>query len=283
MLDNKKIEALKYQPVDTNINASNAVLQVMKTNVHNNSINSEDTETVDFSFSKTYGDRIFDGSGKYQNSCITTLLEREKTHDDYGNITDNTYHSNDEVVNALDQLEKVYQDYPNFTYYNQNLYTESYGDSNLQISGCCPTSFAMVASYLLGKNVLPTEVSSGFEKYYYSGAGTDVTGNCFYDLSSQYHLGTHMISWNSTDDLVGKIAFELNSHHPIILNVGAGNFTSAGHFIVLLGLDQSGNVIVADPNSVSNSIKTYSLQSLANQTKRIASSVWAFQRVPSGV
>ncbi|MCC8066097.1 MAG: hypothetical protein LIO94_03200, partial [Clostridiales bacterium] len=52
-----------------------------------------------------------------------------------------------------------------------------------------------------------------------------------------------------------------------------GDFTYTGHFIVLTGIDGDGNVTVNDPNSPSNSSKTWSLDILVPQIR----SLWIYK------
>lgn len=66
----------------------------------------------------------------------------------------------------------------------------------------------------------------------------------------------------------------LSSGMVVIANVGPGDFTEGGHFIVLTGLDESGMVKVNDPYSVKNSERTWSVSEIVGQTKRL----FAFER-----
>ncbi len=234
-----------------------------------------ETETVSLNFTRDAckNDRFVGDYHGYNGDGLDIIISREYNRGDYGVATDQTYHSRDEVIADLEKLNKIYSDYPGFTYYNQNLYLENYKYDSIQVAGCCPTSFAMVATYLTGEDVLPTDVIGAFQPYCYE-SGTDVTGNCFPDVASQYGLTPKMLDWHNPDVLKA----ELEANHPIILNVSAGDFTNSGHYIVLLGIDKDGNVIVADPNSVSNSTRTYSLDRLISQTHEIDAAAWSFSK-----
>ena len=60
----------------------------------------------------------------------------------------------------------------------------------------------------------------------------------------------------------------LEAGHPVILAMGAGDFTTTGHYIVLTGL-QDGLFRVNDPNSVANSQKLWSYEQIESQIRNI--------------
>jgi hypothetical protein len=53
----------------------------------------------------------------------------------------------------------------------------------------------------------------------------------------------------------------------LIANVKKGDFTKAGHYIVLTGLTKDGKLKVNDPNSRINSRKRWSIQRVSKQIK----------------
>lgn len=219
-------------------------------------------------------DRFMDEDGNYDYNSLYEIMEKDVERDSKGKRTgERNYESPEDVIEGLNKMNELYKDFDGFKYYNQLLYDEAYGNSTLEQSGCCPTCLAMILTYLTGEDVLPTDLTDKSAKYLYSN-GTDVTGNYFYDLCSDFDVKpTRLQNWWDPDTITDT----LESGKPIILNVGAGNFTSSGHYIVLLGFDDNGDVIVADPNSVYNSTKTYSLDSLIAQTYNTASACWCFE------
>ena len=219
-------------------------------------------------------DRFMDEDGNYDYNSLYEIMEKDVERDSKGKRTgERNYESPEDVIEGLNKMNELYKDFDGFKYYNQLLYDEAYGNSTLEQSGCCPTCLAMILTYLTGEDVLPTDLTDKSAKYLYSN-GTDITGNYFYDLCSDFDVKpTRLQNWWDPDTITDT----LESGKPIILNVGAGNFTSSGHYIVLLGFDDNGDVIVADPNSVYNSTKTYSLDSLIAQTYNTASACWCFE------
>ena len=69
----------------------------------------------------------------------------------------------------------------------------------------------------------------------------------------------------------GKIALVVQAKEantPIICAMGAGDFTSSGHYIVLVGL-KDGKYIVNDPNSPENSQKLWSYEQIEGQIRNL--------------
>ena len=130
----------------------------------------------------------------------------------------------------------------------------------------------MVATYLTGNNTFPTDVVEDFNPYCYE-TGTDVTGECFPDICEKYNIKPNRLDVHNKEQLLS----ELGEGNPIILNVIKGNFTGSGHYITLLGLDNNGDVIVADPNNVANSVKSYPIDLLMNQANDTNGAAWSFE------
>ena len=264
---NEKINLDIIKPVSNNIFDNDSIIKVSW-----NTGNGDNVDEIDFDSTKeACSDRFLDGDG-YNNDSLDIIIEREYTRDSEGNKIEPAFKSREEVIDKIEKLNKNFSDYPGFIYYNQNLYLENYKYDTIQNSGCCPTCFAMVATYLTGKETTPLDVIEAFNPYCFPD-GTDVTGDCFPDVSSQFGLEAEKIDWHNKDAIVK----ELNEGHPIILNVGKGDFTSSGHFIVLLGINNDGKVVVADPNSISNSITNYDIDSILAQTANIENAAWSFK------
>ena len=73
-----------------------------------------------------------------------------------------------------------------------------------------------------------------------------------------------------------KIADALSNNKLIIALMGKGTFTSSGHFIVLRGITEQGNVLVADPKSKKNTQKTFPLGLLLSEAKGNADGLGPF-------
>lgn len=154
---------------------------------------------------------------------------------------------------------------PLFLQWDERWGYQSYGEDMIAITGCGPTCLSMVYSGLTGDTAYhPLRMAQFAEEngYYVEGSGTA------WDLMTK---GARQLGL-SAEELVfdeEHITSELRAGHPVICSMRPGDFTTAGHYIVLKGLDGSGDVCVCDPNSVSNSSRTWSLERIMPQIKNL--------------
>lgn len=139
-----------------------------------------------------------------------------------------------------------------------------YGNGTIAKNGCAPTCIAMVFSYLQAREIYPNDITDFTgNRYYVNGAGSswDIFSAC------AAHWGISCTYIGSSGE---RIAGELSKGHPVILSMGPGTFTSAGHFIVLTGIDEDGKVTVNDPNDSSKKDhinKKFSLSLITTEAK----------------
>lgn len=147
-----------------------------------------------------------------------------------------------------------------------------YGDGSIASSGCGPSSFAMVASYLTGTTITPVDaVSWCGNSYYMPGAGTYWS----YFAAAAAHFGCGSVT--QTND-ANAVLNALSEGRPVISSQSTGLFTSAGHFIVLRGVTANGKVLVNDPNdsTAKNFInREFDMMSEVHAT---ASAYWIFDK-----
>ena len=139
-----------------------------------------------------------------------------------------------------------------------------YGSDFLAVTGCGPTCLAMAGWYLTGdENMTPHQIAHFAEKngYYEPGYGSSWT------LISE---GAEELGLTATElPLVKKKMVEaLESGCPVILAMGAGDFTTTGHYIILTGVED-GAFRVNDPNSVINSKKLWTYEEIEHQIRNI--------------
>lgn len=139
-----------------------------------------------------------------------------------------------------------------------------YGADVAGITGCGPVCLAMAGYYLTGSedfrpdNVLRFAMDNG---YYVSGSGSSWT------LISK---GGEKLGLAVTElPLVkGKMEKSLEAGYPIICAMGPGDFTTAGHYIVLTGMED-GKFRVNDPNSRERSARLWSYDEIASQIRNL--------------
>lgn len=135
----------------------------------------------------------------------------------------------------------------NVTYWNQgdfSNYDYGYGCGSIAACGCGPTSVAIVASTIKGQKIDPVETTKKV-----CGLGGCTSGGSYNATLAQTLTQIYGIRTESTSD-DQKVIQALGSGNTLVIaHMGPGVFTSGGHYIVLTGVNASGQVSVADPGS----------------------------------
>jgi hypothetical protein len=145
-------------------------------------------------------------------------------------------------------------------------YTE-YGSDIMASTGCGPTCMSMVYTYLTEdisrspRDMADFCVEMG---YYVPGSGT--AWALMTDGAAQLGLQSTVLPLDE-----GSMIQALQADQPIICNVGPGDFTDNGHFIVIRGYED-GAFLVNDPFSVIRSEQVWTYDTLAPQILNL----WAF-------
>ena len=153
---------------------------------------------------------------------------------------------------------------PLFLQWDPNWGYEKYGRDFLAVTGCGPTCLAMAGYHLTGdENMTPDKIAQFAQKngYYETGYGSSWT------LISE---GAEKLGLKATElPLVKKkMVNALEAGNPVILAMGPGDFTTAGHYIVLTGVED-GKFRVNDPNSRENSERLWSYEEIEGQIRNI--------------
>lgn len=139
-----------------------------------------------------------------------------------------------------------------------------YGDGTIASNGCGPTALAMVIAGLTKRSDMYPNVLAEYSMrrgFYVPGVGSS------WELMTQaaldYGLQVQTIDMDETAILV-----KLHANHPIICSVGPGDFTAIGHFIVLIGIDKQGKILVHDSKSRVRSKRSYEFTRLKKQVRQ---------------
>lgn len=144
---------------------------------------------------------------------------------------------------------------------------EPYAGGTIGENGCGPTCLSMVYVALTGNtDIGPFEASRISEAQ-----GHTVDGMTAWTLMSDGAASLGLRSWE-VSPTVDAVRAELAAGHPVICSVVPGDFTTTGHFIVLAGLTEDGQLIVRDPNSEHNSSQPWEIERMLGQ----CANLWAF-------
>lgn len=142
-----------------------------------------------------------------------------------------------------------------------------YGDHDIGLSGCAPTSLSMVVVGLTkNKDASPDMVAEFAEDNGYYLYGTGTKWSLMTEGAAAFGVRGSELALDKN-----RIFTALEAGHPIICSVRPGDFTTGGHFLVLIGVED-GKIRLNDPNSRIRSEKLWDYETLAPQIK----SLWEF-------
>lgn len=175
------------------------------------------------------------------------------------------YEENAGRVEGTLTQDEMEQDFPLFLQWDPRWGYGDYGDgSNIGLAGCGPTCLSMALFYLTGDESLTPDRMAEYSMkngYYISGTGT--AWALLQDVPERYGVS---VSQPKAEESMMKTALDGGS--VIICSMGPGDFTAAGHFIVIYGYDKTG-FLVNDPNCVARSRQSWDFQELKGQIKNI--------------
>lgn len=106
--------------------------------------------------------------------------------------------------------------------------------------GCGPTCLAMVASYLLDKEYTPVDAAEEFGIYNTAEGSYWIL---FEDSAKTLEIELQERTYRR------EVVMEALANGQVVVSLqSTGLFTGGGHFIVLVGLTEDGNILVNDPN-----------------------------------
>jgi hypothetical protein len=164
-----------------------------------------------------------------------------------------TYMDVEGNANLYDEYLTDLKEYPpgnaTIPYFNQadkRWGNSSYGNSTIASGGCGPTSLSMVVAGLTGRtDINPKVVADWSVANGYRAEGAGSYWGLMTAGGANYGLKVDTASRQDPN----KIVQALSQGKPVIVAMGRGHFTSAGHFIVLRGVTKDGKILVNDPAS----------------------------------
>lgn len=153
---------------------------------------------------------------------------------------------------------------PLFMQWDQRWGYLHYGDDLAGLTACGPVCLSMAAYYLTGDPAMSPDQMIRFateNEYYVPGNGTAWT------LISRggRQLGLNVTVIPLVED---RVRANLEVGNPIICAVGPGDFTTTGHYIVMVGYE-NGMIRINDPNSYANSQKLWRYADIEDQIENL--------------
>lgn len=177
------------------------------------------------------------------------------------------YLESDGSVKGGLEWSETKQDFPLFLQWDERWGYAPYGESNIGLAGCGPTCLAMVLYSMTGNENITPDVIAQYSMdngYYVEGTGTSWA--LMSDVCTNYGISSYQIT-NTEEDLKDA----LDKGRLLICSMGPGDFTTAGHFIMIYGYNEEG-FFVNDPNSRARSAKRWSYDEIGDQIRAI----WVF-------
>lgn len=215
-------------------------------------------------------DEISQNSSLYPESMLTALANNPEMADYVAGYHERDEGKTMEAVSGWTDAEKE-QEYPLLLQWDPRWGYQPYGNTNyIGVAGCGPTCLAMVLYYLTGNDMFTPDRIAAYAMtngYYVDGTGT--AWALMKDLPQSYSIEV-----NELKIAEREIKGALDRGEILICAMREGDFTAAGHFIVIYGYDEKG-FMVNDPNCVARSRKRWTYEEIGDQIK----CVWGYRKL----
>lgn len=166
---------------------------------------------------------------------------------------------------TIDLTEEASMDsVPLFVQWDKRWGYEKYSGNFFAASGCGPTTLSMVVVYLThNRDASPIAVAKYSKEAGYSVDGSGSSWTLISEGSMHYGVKAKTVALDES-----RMKAELDEGHPIVVNVGPGDFTDTGHFMVITGYDDEG-FSINDPNSIEKSGKRWLFKNISSQIRAV--------------
>ena len=244
------------------------------------------TNKNDVEAGNTYDNAVIENTKIFENNKIQNnkIQNNQSMLDDIMNSTQYPKQLKDLALKNEEALEFVY-DYPAehvkehtidltkeasmdsvplFVQWDKRWGYEKYSGNFFAASGCGPTTLSMVVVYLThNREASPIAVAKYSKEAGYSVDGSGSSWTIISEGCMHYGVKAKTVALDES-----RMKAELDEGHPIVVNVGPGDFTDTGHFMVITGYDDEG-FSINDPNSIEKSGKRWLFRNISSQIRAV--------------
>lgn len=228
-----------------------------------------------FSVKKVLGDRIMltENGIVWDTGELSVIEQSGDASDTLRELLENNPETADFIKNYPDMKDNPPAEsvgdmtkgvIPHLLQWDERWGYQTYGDNMIAVNGCGPTALSMVAAGLTGDNAITPYKVAGFaaEQGYYAGeSGT--SWSLMTEGAQQFGIRGEELGLSREE-----VFSALENGQPIICSMRPGDFTTTGHFIVLVGT-KDGKIRVNDPNSLKRSEKLWDYETLEYQINNL--------------
>lgn len=219
-------------------------------------LNSQEAERLDY---------IIKNIDSYPDTLIDLVARNHETVDFVYSYKDREKYNNRKLSADINSSYYIDGDVPLFLQWDRRWGYRTYGKEMIGLSGCGPTSLAMVIRHFdSDSTVNPYDVAKYSQDNGYVSADNFTSWKLFETGLSKYGLESQDVI-----PVEAKMKKALDDNKILIVSVKPGTFTERGHIIVIKGYNKNGDFLINDPNSIVNTNKTWSFDELKSEIRKI--------------
>lgn len=205
---------------------------------------------------------ICEKSGEFHEKLLLALANNPEMADFVAGYPDSIYDDSFAAGHLTDDEKE--KECPLLLQWDRRWGYQPYGDMNIGISGCGPTCLSMALFALTrDEELTPQKIALyAMENGYYV-EGTGTAWALITDYPAVCGVNVREVQMEES-----ALKAALDWDQILICAMGPGDFTTAGHFIVIYGYDEEG-FFVNDPNCIARSGQKWPFETLKGQIKNI--------------
>lgn len=155
---------------------------------------------------------------------------------------------------------------------------KNYGPQNrMETYGCGPTVLSMLVSTFTDQTILPDEMA----RWCYENGFFSPNSGSYHSIIAEGSSAWGLDVKTVTDTSYPSLLHELYGGRVLVLLMGKGHFTQSGHFLIVRNVTLEGKLLIADPNSLENSLSPWEYELVQSEIKQHSSAgpVWSIGKV----